>query len=182
VKQKPTQALHASSPQFLPAELSRFFCVFLVLRRLCQISDCQQPLRHRLLSLLLLLLHRLQKISRFFLFFFVFGFWFFFVFVFLGVRAEFCLAESVGERIVRGRILLLEAEMGLGEAGGGVVQHAGPRIYSCCNCRCHVSDHDDIISKCFQVLLLLLLLLPVLLVILLFLRLLSLMFLFWWRT
>jgi len=60
------------------------------------------------------------------------------------------LAESVGERIVRGRILLLEAEMGLGEAGGGVVQHAGPRIYSCCNCRCHVSDHDDIISKCFQ--------------------------------
>jgi hypothetical protein len=120
----------------------------------------------------------LQKFCRFFLFF---VFWFlvlFFVFVFLGVRAEFCLAESVGERIVRGRILLLEAEMGLGEAGGGVVQHAGPRIYSCCNCRCHVSDHDDIISKCFQVLLLLLL--PVLLVILLFLRLLSLMFLFWW--
>ncbi len=180
MKQKPTQALHASSPQFLPAELSRFFCVFLVLRRLCQISDCQQPLRHRLLSLLhlLLRLHRLQKFCRFFLFF---VFWFlvlFFVFVFLGVRAEFCLAESVGERIVRGRILLLEAEMGLGEAGGGVVQHAGPRIYSCCNCRCHVSDHDDIISKCFQVLLLLLL--PVLLVILLFLRLLSLMFLFWW--
>jgi hypothetical protein len=68
--------------------------------------------------------------------------------------------------------------MGLGEAGGEVVQHAGPRIYSCCNCRCHVSDHDDIISKCFQVLLLLLLL-PVLLVILLFLRLLSLRFLFW---
>uniref|UniRef100_A0A7I3ZUW2 Yippee domain-containing protein n=1 Tax=Physcomitrium patens TaxID=3218 RepID=A0A7I3ZUW2_PHYPA len=27
----------------------------------------------------------------------------------------------------------------------------GPRIYSCCNCRCHVADHDEIISKCFQV-------------------------------
>ncbi|XP_024365533.1 protein yippee-like At4g27745 isoform X2 [Physcomitrium patens] len=26
----------------------------------------------------------------------------------------------------------------------------GPRIYSCCNCRCHVADHDEIISKCFQ--------------------------------
>ncbi len=41
----------------------------------------------------------------------------------------------------------------------GLAHHAGPRIYSCCNCRCHVSDHDDIISKCFQVLLLLFLLL-----------------------
>ncbi len=86
MKQKPTQALHASSPQFLPAELSRFFCVFLVLRRLCQITDRQQPLRHRLLSLLII--HRLQNLSRFF--------FFFLVFVFLGVRAEFCLAESVG--------------------------------------------------------------------------------------
>lgn len=27
----------------------------------------------------------------------------------------------------------------------------GPRIYSCCNCRNHVSLHDDIISKAFQV-------------------------------
>jgi len=26
----------------------------------------------------------------------------------------------------------------------------GPRIYSCCNCRCHIAEHDDIISKCFQ--------------------------------
>jgi hypothetical protein len=47
---------------------------------------------------------------------------------------------------------------GMGEVDG-LAPHAGPRIYSCCNCRCHVSDHDDIISKCFQVLLLLLLLL-----------------------
>lgn len=27
----------------------------------------------------------------------------------------------------------------------------GPRLYSCCNCRNHVSLHDDIISKAFQV-------------------------------
>ncbi|XP_021909045.1 protein yippee-like At4g27745 isoform X1 [Carica papaya] len=27
---------------------------------------------------------------------------------------------------------------------------AGPRLYSCCNCRNHVSFHDDIISKAFQ--------------------------------
>ncbi|XP_041014660.1 protein yippee-like At4g27745 [Juglans microcarpa x Juglans regia] len=26
----------------------------------------------------------------------------------------------------------------------------GPRLYSCCNCRNHVSLHDDIISKAFQ--------------------------------
>uniref|UniRef100_A0A0D6QTH0 Protein yippee-like n=1 Tax=Araucaria cunninghamii TaxID=56994 RepID=A0A0D6QTH0_ARACU len=26
----------------------------------------------------------------------------------------------------------------------------GPRIYSCCNCRCHIAEHDDIISKSFQ--------------------------------
>lgn len=26
----------------------------------------------------------------------------------------------------------------------------GPRIYSCCNCRTHVSLHDDVISKAFQ--------------------------------
>ncbi|XP_047340575.1 protein yippee-like At4g27745 [Impatiens glandulifera] len=26
----------------------------------------------------------------------------------------------------------------------------GPRLYSCCNCRNHVSLHDDIISKSFQ--------------------------------
>ncbi|KAB1205119.1 hypothetical protein CJ030_MR7G016763 [Morella rubra] len=26
----------------------------------------------------------------------------------------------------------------------------GPRVYSCCNCRNHVSLHDDIISKAFQ--------------------------------
>jgi len=54
------------------------------------------------------------------------------------------LYESCGPRSRRG----------MGEVDG-LVHHAGPRIYSCCNCRCHVSDHDDIISKCFQVLLLL---------------------------
>ncbi|MFS8022364.1 putative Yippee domain-containing protein [Helianthus anomalus] len=27
---------------------------------------------------------------------------------------------------------------------------AGPRLYSCCNCRNHVAIHDDIISKAFQ--------------------------------
>lgn len=27
----------------------------------------------------------------------------------------------------------------------------GPRLYSCCKCRNHVSRHDDIISKDFQV-------------------------------
>ncbi|XP_058206232.1 uncharacterized protein LOC131319836 isoform X2 [Rhododendron vialii] len=27
----------------------------------------------------------------------------------------------------------------------------GPRLYSCCNCRNHVSLHDDIVSKAFQV-------------------------------
>ena len=27
----------------------------------------------------------------------------------------------------------------------------GPRVYSCCNCRNHVSLHDDIVSKAFQV-------------------------------
>ncbi|XP_062156595.1 protein yippee-like At4g27745 [Alnus glutinosa] len=26
----------------------------------------------------------------------------------------------------------------------------GPRLYSCCKCRNHVSRHDDIISKAFQ--------------------------------
>lgn len=26
----------------------------------------------------------------------------------------------------------------------------GPRIYSCCNCRCSVADHDDVISKSFH--------------------------------
>jgi hypothetical protein len=78
---------------------------------------------------------------------------------FWGFVQNFAWQRVWGEGTVRERILLLEAKMGLGEAGGGVVQHAGPRIYSCCNCRCHVSDHDDIISKCFQVLLLLLLLL-----------------------
>ncbi|KAG6753632.1 hypothetical protein NC651_028070 [Populus alba x Populus x berolinensis] len=26
----------------------------------------------------------------------------------------------------------------------------GPRLYSCCNCRNHVSLHDDVISKAFQ--------------------------------
>ncbi|XP_057833612.1 protein yippee-like At4g27745 [Cryptomeria japonica] len=26
----------------------------------------------------------------------------------------------------------------------------GLRIYSCCNCRCHIAEHDDIISKAFQ--------------------------------
>lgn len=26
----------------------------------------------------------------------------------------------------------------------------GKRIYSCSNCRCHTSDHDEIISKAFQ--------------------------------
>ncbi|PRQ60491.1 hypothetical protein RchiOBHm_Chr1g0381841 [Rosa chinensis] len=26
----------------------------------------------------------------------------------------------------------------------------GPRLYSCCNCRNHVSLHDDIVSKAFQ--------------------------------
>ena len=26
----------------------------------------------------------------------------------------------------------------------------GPRIYSCSNCRCHTSDHDEIVSKAFQ--------------------------------
>lgn len=41
---------------------------------------------------------------------------------------------------------------GDGEAGlTGGVAIPGPRIYSCCNCRCHVADHDEIISKCFQV-------------------------------
>lgn len=35
--------------------------------------------------------------------------------------------------------------------GGDVAAIPGPRIYSCCNCRCHVADHDEIISKCFQV-------------------------------
>ncbi|KAH9570971.1 hypothetical protein CY35_02G068700 [Sphagnum magellanicum] len=49
------------------------------------------------------------------------------------------LYESCGPRSRRG----------MGEVDG-LVHHAGPRIYSCCNCRCHVSDHDDIISKCFQ--------------------------------
>lgn len=27
----------------------------------------------------------------------------------------------------------------------------GPRLYSCCNCGNHVSLHDDIVSKAFQV-------------------------------
>lgn len=27
---------------------------------------------------------------------------------------------------------------------------AGPRIYSCSNCRSHAADHDEIISKSFQ--------------------------------
>ncbi|GLJ54619.1 hypothetical protein SUGI_1173410 [Cryptomeria japonica] len=26
----------------------------------------------------------------------------------------------------------------------------GPRLYSCCQCRNHVSYHDDVISKAFQ--------------------------------
>ncbi|KAG5233679.1 hypothetical protein OIU76_001049 [Salix suchowensis] len=26
----------------------------------------------------------------------------------------------------------------------------GPRLYSCCNCRNHVSLHDDVVSKAFQ--------------------------------
>ncbi|KAL9246627.1 hypothetical protein vseg_020139 [Gypsophila vaccaria] len=26
----------------------------------------------------------------------------------------------------------------------------GPRLYSCCHCRCNVARHDDIISKAFQ--------------------------------
>ncbi|KAK9867551.1 hypothetical protein WJX84_005479 [Apatococcus fuscideae] len=26
----------------------------------------------------------------------------------------------------------------------------GPRIYSCTRCRCHIADHDEIISKGFQ--------------------------------
>ena len=26
----------------------------------------------------------------------------------------------------------------------------GPRIYSCSNCRCHTSDHAEIVSKAFQ--------------------------------
>ncbi len=64
------------------------------------------------------------------------------------VRVCVFLYESCGPRSRRG----------MGKVDG-LAHHAGPRIYSCCNCRCHVSDHDDIISKCFQVLLLLLLLL-----------------------
>ena len=44
---------------------------------------------------------------------------------------------------------LWEWDMGEGDSQPALT---GPRIYSCCNCRCHVADHDDIISKCFQVL------------------------------
>jgi hypothetical protein len=87
---------------------------------------------------------------------FIFVFCFLFLFFFLGGSCRILFGRGRGGGTVRERILLVEAKMGLGEAGGEVVQHAGPRIYSCCNCRCHVSDHDDIISKCFQVLLLLL--------------------------
>ncbi|KAL3570522.1 hypothetical protein D5086_027771 [Populus alba] len=31
-----------------------------------------------------------------------------------------------------------------------MAEFVGPRLYSCCNCRNHVSLHDDIISKAFQ--------------------------------
>ncbi|KAK7830235.1 protein yippee-like, partial [Quercus suber] len=31
-----------------------------------------------------------------------------------------------------------------------ILELIGPRLYSCCNCRNHVSLHDDIISKAFQ--------------------------------
>lgn len=49
-----------------------------------------------------------------------------------------------------------EGGMGVGDGEAGLTGAAaaaipGPRIYSCCNCRCHVADHDEIISKCFQV-------------------------------
>ncbi|KAL8141551.1 hypothetical protein V2J09_014583 [Rumex salicifolius] len=31
-----------------------------------------------------------------------------------------------------------------------MAEFAGPRLYSCCNCRNNVALHDDIISKAFQ--------------------------------
>ncbi|EFJ15411.1 hypothetical protein SELMODRAFT_100523 [Selaginella moellendorffii] len=41
-------------------------------------------------------------------------------------------------------------EAAAGGGGGFSVELTGPRIYSCSNCRSHIADHDDIISKAFQ--------------------------------
>ncbi|MQM10338.1 hypothetical protein Taro_043226 [Colocasia esculenta] len=32
-----------------------------------------------------------------------------------------------------------------------MAEPVGPRLYSCCNCRNHVSLHDDVVSKAFQI-------------------------------
>jgi hypothetical protein len=66
----------------------------------------------------------------------------------LGLRTHRLQEEGEGEGG--------EERKGMGEGDGeagltGGVAIPGPRIYSCCNCRCHVADHDEIISKCFQV-------------------------------
>ncbi len=74
VKQKPTQALHASSsPQFLPPELSRFFCVFLVLPSSSSLSDFWLPAASASSSSFS---SSSSSVAKSFSFFFVFSFWF----------------------------------------------------------------------------------------------------------